>query len=214
MVWASKTILLNYILKVSKRSAGREDFTAVQQAGGRGAAQEEAEVLLSQPGKQPGPCKEAEEPRGAQPSPEEGRGKSQHHPALHTHTTLDVCSDLCREVSYTTPSHTQPQCSVYVRGIFPLLSRFNILGEVRYAKHVYALWNSRALAVGLGKTGATSHAMISPVGCNDLTAVWVAAAPGVHSEIKPFIVWIGVFHFIRVMFGGGKKQERSTLLWV
>ena len=66
MVRASKTILLNYILKVSKRSAGREDFTAVQQAGGRGAAQEEAEVLLSQPGKQPGPCKEAEEPRGAQ----------------------------------------------------------------------------------------------------------------------------------------------------
>ena len=83
MVWASKTIFLNYILKVSKRSAGREDFTAVQQIGGRGAAEEEAEVLLSQPEKQPGPCKEAEEPRGAQPSPEEGRGKSQHHPALH-----------------------------------------------------------------------------------------------------------------------------------
>ena len=39
MVWASKTILLNYILKVSKRSAGRKDFSAVQQAGGRGAAE-------------------------------------------------------------------------------------------------------------------------------------------------------------------------------
>lgn len=42
--------------------------------------------------------------------------------------------------------------------------------------YVCAVCISRALVGGLGETGVTSHTMSSPVGCNDLTAIWVAGS--------------------------------------
>jgi len=55
-----------HILKVSKRSAGRKDFSAVQQAGGRGAAEGGLKCSCPNQRNSQGPCRKAEEPRGAQ----------------------------------------------------------------------------------------------------------------------------------------------------
>lgn len=75
-------------------------------------------------------------------------------------------------------THTQTRRTTYVGGIFPLLSRGKILGEVTRAKYFYAVCISRALAGRLGKTGAISCAMSSPVGYSDLTAIWVGGSSG------------------------------------
>lgn len=75
-------------------------------------------------------------------------------------------------------AHTQTQRTTYVGGIFPLLSRGKILGEVTHAKYFYVVCISRALAGRLGKTGAISCAMRSPLGYIDLTAGWVVGSTG------------------------------------
>lgn len=75
-------------------------------------------------------------------------------------------------------AHTQTQHTACVGGIFPLLSRGKILEEMTHAKYFYTVCISRALAGRLGKTGAISCAMSSPLGYTDLTAVWVAGSTG------------------------------------
>lgn len=141
-------------------------------------------------------------PAGPQPVPMEGLREEPGITSLWTPTQGWRCALITAGKCLTQLStHTQTRCTAFVGGIFPLLSRGKILGEVTYAKYFYVVCISRALAGRLGKTEASSQAKSSPLGYNDLTAIWVAGSTrGLQSQKKTFLMGLGAFHFMQVTF--------------
>lgn len=100
-------------------------------------------------------------PRCPSASPQKGPRAEAGRALPQTPTQGWRCAELTQACTHTLPQH-----SAHGGGVFPLLSRGNILGEVTHAKYFDAVCISRVWQVDLEKQEQSGAA---PAGYSDLT---------------------------------------------